>query len=80
MMSVKPKEKAPYDHLQAALIAVSAARLAVIDGPNPPKQANGSESAAAIQSLWTVPGLRASRQKTAPGKPDIYFRFFYITY
>ena len=43
MMSVKPKEKTPYDHLQAALIAVSAARLAVIDGPNPPKQANGSE-------------------------------------
>ena len=63
MMSGKPKEKTPYDHLQAALIAVSP-----------------SWSAAAIQSLWTVPGLRASRQNTAPGKPDIYFCFFSVTY
>lgn len=48
---IKPKERSPYDHLLQALHAVSAVRLAVIDGPNPPKQENGSEL-----EFWHVRG------------------------
>lgn len=52
------KAKTPYEYLQEALIFVCARRLAIIDGPNPPKAPNGSEL-----EFWHVPASDPARSR-----------------